>query len=77
MAWAFDIYYKPPANLGREEALARWVQSLGGRFDYREEPVGSGISLTFEFDDIAKAEEAATALRRQGEHVEGPYDYGM
>ncbi len=76
MTWAFDLYYKPPANPAIEETLTQRVKTLGGRFDFREEPVGTGVCLTYEFDDPQKAERAAGLLRQQGEHVEGPYDYG-
>jgi hypothetical protein len=76
MTWAFDVYYIPPANSPREEMLTQRVKTFGGRFDFREEPMGAGICLTYEFDDERKAEHAATMLRQQGEHVEGPYDYG-
>jgi hypothetical protein len=50
---------------------------LGGRLTYREghENGAPSICLTFEFDDRDRAEEAALALRGQGEHVEGPADY--
>jgi hypothetical protein len=34
------------------------------------------VCLTFEFDDRTQAELAANALRQEGEHVEGPVDYG-
>jgi hypothetical protein len=34
------------------------------------------ITLTYEFDHSEQAEAAAESLRRQGEHVEGPQDYG-
>ena len=76
MSWAFDVYYKPPSNRSREQLLAERIGTFGGRFDYRDEPVGAGICLTYEFDDGTKAEQAAELLRKQGEHVEGPYDYG-
>ena len=76
MSWALDLYYKPPVNRAKEESLAQSVGTLGGRFDFREEPDKAGICLTYEFDDVAKARQAATMLRQQGEHVEGPYDYG-
>ena len=75
MTWAFDLYYKPPASPAKEEMLTQRVKALGGRFDFREEPAGTGVCLTYEFDDSHKAEYAAGLLRQQGEHVEGPYDY--
>jgi hypothetical protein len=75
MTWAFGVYYKPPANPAKEEALTKRVQTLGGRLDFREEPVGAGVCITYEFDDVQKADHAAGLLREQGEHVEGPYQY--
>jgi hypothetical protein len=35
-----------------------------------------GICLTYEFSELAQAEEAAEFLRHRGEHVEGPVAYG-
>jgi hypothetical protein len=55
------------------------VAALGGRLDYRETPqsdANGSICLTFEFGRRDEAEAAARALREQGEHVEGPQDYG-
>jgi hypothetical protein len=72
-----EVYYKPPAVPAKEAALTDRVMALGGRFDYREEASElSGICLTYEFDSLDSAEGAAAALRRLGEHVEGPMDYG-
>jgi len=75
----FEVYYRPPADPAREAALADCVSSHGGRLDYREAPVDDAVGsvcLTFEFRDRERARVAAEALRRQGEHVEGPTDYG-
>jgi hypothetical protein len=33
--------------------------------------------LTFSFKDVKQAEQAAALLRQKGEHVEGPFDYGV
>ena len=53
------------------------MSSLGGRLSYREDPNGrTGVCLTYEFEERDCAEAAARALREQGEHVEGPCDYG-
>jgi hypothetical protein len=53
---------------------------MGGRLDYREEPENDwgpqAVVVTYEFDDRDRAEQAAETLRREGEHVEGPQDYG-
>ena len=79
MSYMFEVYYPPPADLSRESKLVERVSSLGGRLDYRETP-GAGepgaVCLTFEFEDWGRAQAAAEALRQQGEHVEGPADYG-
>lgn len=75
----FEVYYKPPPDPKREAVLTQRVSNLGGRFSFREDPkeqrIGS-VCLTYEFDDLDRAEVAAEALRQQGEHVEGPVDYG-
>ena len=79
MSYMFEVYYRPPADPSKESALAERVSSFGGRLDYREAPgMGEpgGVCLTFEFEDWGRALAAAEALRQQGEHVEGPADYG-
>jgi hypothetical protein len=79
VSFMFDVYYKPPADPRKEEALTERVTALGGRLDYREDANGrglSGICLTYEFDSLDSAQRAATTLRQLGEHVEGPTDYG-
>jgi hypothetical protein len=79
MSSMFEVYYRPPEDPAREAALTERVTHLGGRLDYREAPgegPTGGVCLTFEFPDIDRARAAAEALRAQGEHVEGPVDYG-
>ena len=74
----FEVYYKPPVDPKKEAALLERVAPLGGRLDYREEPeddAAASVCLTYEFDRLEQAEAAAEALRRLGEHVEGPQDY--
>jgi hypothetical protein len=75
----FEVYYGTPEDPQREQSLAERVSHLGGRLDYREVPIEGlpgGVCLTFEFDNIDRARAVAEALRAQGEHVEGPVDYG-
>lgn len=79
MSFMFEIYYKPPPDLQKEAGLTARVASLGGRLSYREVPEAGakgGVCLTFEFDAPDQAATAARVLREQGEHVEGPVDYG-
>ena len=79
MSFMFEVYCRPPTDPKKEAALTARASSLGGRLSYREAPdeEGSdGVCLTYEFDDRDQAELAAKALRDQGEHVEGPVDYG-
>ena len=78
MSVMFEVYYSPPADRKKEADLAARISKLGGRLSYREdgEKGRTGICLTFEFDDPVKAEAAAQVVREQGEHVEGPVDYG-
>jgi hypothetical protein len=80
MTYMFEVYYKAPADLEKEAALLKRVSKMGGRLDFREEPENNSgpqaVVLTYEFDDRDRADEAAEALRQQGEHVEGPQDYG-
>jgi hypothetical protein len=77
MSFMFEVYYRPPVDAQKEAALTERVSKLGGRLSYREDPNGrTGVCLTYEFEDRDRAEAAARALREQGEHVEGPGDYG-
>jgi hypothetical protein len=79
MSYMFEVYYKPPQDPWREATLTKQVSHLGGRLSFREDPDEQGmgaICLTYEFDDLGLAEVAADSLRQQGEHVEGPLDYG-
>jgi hypothetical protein len=79
MSFMFEVLYKSPTDPVRETALSDRVGQFGGRLTYREEPeaVGVGpICLTFEFSDFEVAKQAASFLRAQGEHVEGPVTYG-
>lgn len=79
MSYMFEVYYKAPADLRKESALLHCVTSLGGRLDYREEAKSEpqrSICLSYEFDDFDLAVAAVERLRKQGEHVEGPQDYG-
>ena len=79
MSFMFEVLYKPPSDPSREAVLAERIGEFGGRLSYREEPEVVGVApvcLTYEFNDFEVAQKAATALRSQGEHVEGPMDYG-
>jgi hypothetical protein len=79
MSFMFEVLYKSPPDSRREAAIATCISPYGGRLTYREEPdvVGVGpVCLTYEFSDLTGAQQAASCLREQGEHVEGPVDYG-
>ena len=80
MSWAFEIYYKRPADAAREESIANRVAQFGGRLQHREETSDPGVAdnvcLTFEFGDQVHADQAASDLLQKGEHIEGPFDYG-
>ena len=66
------------------KSIRTWAESadrvarFGGHLDFREEPPGAqgSVCLTYEFDQLDRAEAAAETLRQAGEHVEGPVDYG-
>ena len=74
---AFEVYYPPPADDAREFRLRERIAQLGGAHTFREDATElSGVCLTFEFATRSAAESAADDLRRSGEHVEGPFDYG-
>jgi hypothetical protein len=79
MTFMFEVFYKLPENPKKEAALTDLVATQGGHLDFREvgdQTTHGPICLTYEFADIVAARQAADRLRQQGEHVEGPYDYG-
>jgi hypothetical protein len=79
MSVMFEVLYKSPSDLRREAVISERVREFGGRLTYREEPEVLGVGpvcLTYEFDGFPEAEKAASRLRSQGEHVEGPMEYG-
>ena len=79
MSFVVEVLYESPSDSQREAAVSDWVSRFGGRLSFREEPASENsgpICLTFEFHDLQQAQEAAACLRQQGEHVEGPADYG-
>ncbi len=79
MSFMFEVHYRPPADAQREIEIARRINPFGGRLSFREEPALEGmgsVCLTYEFGDNEVAHCAAESLRKFGEHVEGPSDYG-
>jgi hypothetical protein len=79
MSYMFEVLYKSPSDSRREAAISKSVGEFGGNLTCREEPdaIGNGsVCLTYEFDELRVAEQAASCLRARGEHVEGPVDYG-
>ena len=79
MSFAIDVYYGIPQDDQREERIARHIKRYGGVLSYRDLPRSTdsnAICLTFEFQNQEDANRAAGAIREQGEHVEGAYDYG-
>ncbi len=79
MSFMFEVYYHAPADTRKEAALTAQVAKFGGHLSFREIPAANGpqnVCLTYEFDEHERARLAACALREQGEHVEGPVDYG-
>lgn len=78
MVYVLEIFYRAPTDEQRERRVAACASSHGGRLDYREMPDAPGgpVCLTFEFDALDQARAAAGCLRDDGEHVEGPVDYG-
>jgi hypothetical protein len=76
MTFMIEVYYAPPTCSVREQALTQLAALCGGQLDFREDATPhTGVCLTFEFGSLADAEQAAAALRLQGEHVEGPARY--
>ena len=70
MSVMFEVYYRAPADPGREADLTRLVTEFGGQLDCREEPELHGpnsVCLTYEFDDWPTA---VADLRAAGLDVE-------
>jgi len=77
MSFMTDVYHKPPANPAKEAAITDRMIFFGGRLDLREDTDDhdlGGVCLSYEFDDIEGATEAADLLREFGEDFEGPYE---
>lgn len=76
MSVMIEIYYGKPADSQREAVIAECVANLEGKVTYREDDNRDTICLTAEFISWEKAEAASATLRAEGEHVEGPSNYG-
>lgn len=77
MSCMFEVYYKPPADPQKEADVTKRVVRFNGRLSFREgdENGSRSICLTYEFDDLERAQASAQSLREAGEHVEGPVAY--
>lgn len=78
MSVMLEVLCRSPRDAEREARLAGAVRPAGGELTYCEDAdrVGGPVTLTFEFADRGRAEQAAALLREHGEHVEGLGDYG-
>jgi hypothetical protein len=79
VSFMIEISYPMPRDDLREKTITQLVSFWGGQLTYREETSSDAsktVCLTYEFVDRNSAELAATHMRRQGEHVDGPQDYG-
>lgn len=79
MSIMFEVYYKAPPDPRKEAKLNVQISRYGGHLTFRENPDqydSASVCLTYEFDDLSLAGMATKLLREQGEHVEGPVDYG-
>jgi hypothetical protein len=72
-----EVHYEFPPDAPRETRLTDRAIHQGGWLKGREYTHRTGadvVRLFYEFHELDAAEEAASALRLQGEHVEGPVD---
>lgn len=79
MSFMLEVYYPAPTDHERESRIRAAAGRYAGELTFREESSGwpsTSICLTYEFSDCESAENAAILLRGNGEHVEGPSDYG-
>ena len=75
MTAMFEFYYKKPEDIRRENSTRERVATYDGAVTYREIDLPDSVCLTVEFPDWERAQQAATELRNEGEHVEGPSEY--
>ena len=62
MSFMFEVLYKPPSDSKREGLLTKSVSEFGGVVSFREDPdspEAGAVCLTYEFDDLQMAEQAA------------------
>ncbi len=80
MSFMLEVLYGGPTNQEKEVQIARVLAEFGGHMTYKEEPSPESliqtVCLTYEFDNSDAADAAAYQLRKLGDHVEGPMDYG-
>lgn len=76
MCTMLEIYYKKPEDTDREFRIAEIVKNWNGQITYREADDPTTVCLTIEFATRENANAATDLLRKKGEHIEGPMDYG-
>ncbi len=80
MSFMLEVLYRMPPHTEREQRIATAVKDFGGKLTFREVPeqadLSQAICLTFEFETFNKADICAAFLRKCGEFVDGPTDYG-
>jgi hypothetical protein len=78
MSFMFDVYYQSPADPVKEEKITEMISRFGGSLSFRERQdheMTESVCLTYEFDELRTAAEAAVSVRQREEHVEGPVGY--
>lgn len=81
--WIIDVYLSPEQS-HLEHRIGDLAAQHGGRFDFRDETLNDSgaavrkhVELTYEFDDMATAQQALEQIVSQEKvHVEGPAPYG-
>lgn len=80
MSVMLEVFYAAPSDQHLESDVAGIAAHHSGGVTCRDEPTDEDVSqaviLTIEFDDWDDAEQATSALREAGYHVEGPMTYG-
>lgn len=76
MSAMIEIFYRKPVDATHEQKIISIVTNHEGSVTYKEDDTQESICLTAEFDSWENAIAATATLRKIGEYVEGPADYG-
>jgi len=79
MSVMIEVIYRKPEDADHERGISEFVSLYRGVVSCREDDWGQtqqAICLTIEFWNWEDADKACAALRKRGDYVEGPHEYG-